>query len=127
MMSISDIRVETQISFAQHRYIITSVGEGFFIAKRFRDGVERRFEIDDILKTKVVQPKVEPSYVAVDPDGSAYLFPYKPVKGECGQWYCLSEYSGECVNEGVEISWSVMQKLTGKCIMTCMDEPVKVI
>ena len=32
MMNISDIRVETHISFAKHRYIVTFVGEGFFIA-----------------------------------------------------------------------------------------------
>ena len=126
MMNISDIRVETHISFAKHRYIVTFVGEGFFIAKRFRDGVERRFELEDIPRVTVEKPFRDLSYVAVDPDGTAFIYPWKPVKDDDGWWCCPYESNDEWHNSCVAISWKTMQKLTGKRIMTCMDEPVEV-
>lgn len=83
--------------------------------------------MEDIPHVTVEKPFSDSSYVAVDPDGSAFLFPWKPVKDNMGCWACISEHEGEYVNECVAISWKTMQKLTGKHIMTCMDEPVEVI
>lgn len=50
MTTIEQIKVETIFDYFQYRYVVVSVEEDKFSAKRFYDGVVRQFTSDDLIK-----------------------------------------------------------------------------
>lgn len=125
MTTIEQIKVETIFDYFQYRYVVVSVEEDKFSAKRFYDGVVRQFTSDDLIKISLVREIDVHNYIAVDRCGLPMFFPGKPRKNRHGDWEYTQTYEGVEVDLGMVISIDFMKKLTGR-ILTNADEPVEV-
>ena len=75
MTTIEQIKVETIFDYFQYRYVVVSVEEDKFSAKRFYDGVVRQFTSDDLIKISLVREIDVHNYIAVDRCGLPMFSP----------------------------------------------------
>ena len=126
MIKISDISVETQILFYGFSYIVTSVGEDSFVAKRFSDGEGRVFTVKDLPNVKIKSPYACGCFVAVTSEGIPILSPDEPKRNRFGGWTCPGYVEGEEYEQVTDIPWALFKAMTGRSIMTYADDPIRV-
>lgn len=125
MTSINNISIGTRISFNGEYYIITNIKTNVLIAKSLYDGTDRTFTESDFKNIKIWGHYIDTGFIAVDRDGLPAIYPDKPVRDDHGNWHCYEDYMDGYIEVRVPISWKLMQKITGKTIMTSIDEPVE--
>lgn len=126
MIKISDISVETQILFCGFSYIVTSVGEDSFVAKRFLTGKDRTFTEKDFPDVKIKSPYTCGCFVAVTSEGIPVISPDEPKRDDFGGWTCPGYAEGEEYEQVTDIPWALFKMMTGRSIMTYADEPIQV-
>lgn len=126
MIKISDISVETQIQYYGFSYIVTSVGEDSFVAKRFSDGVDRVFTEKDFPNVTIKNPHTCGWFVAVTSEGIPVISPDEPKRNDFGGWTCPGYAEGEEYEQVTDISWALFKVMTGRSIMTYADDPIQV-
>ena len=125
MANINNILVGTKISFNGKYYIIIDIKANVFIAKSIYDGTHRTFNESDFKDIKIWKHYIDIAFIAVDRDGSPAIYPWKPIRDDDGYWYCYEDNGLDYIDRSIPISWKLMQKITGKIIMTIIDEPVE--
>ena len=126
MVKISDISVETQIQYGGFSYIVTSVGEDSFVAKRFLTGKDRTFTEEDFSDVTIKSPHTCGCFVAVTSEGIPIISPDEPKRDDFGGWTCTGYAEGEEFDQVTDIPWALFKAMTGRSFMTYADDPIQV-